>query len=212
MADVKVCGLKDRQSLKSTIEGGAQMVGLNFYSSSPRSVSPEQARPLAQEAQRAGVVPVGLFVDATLQEIAQVLETVPLEGIQLHGAETPQQALEVRRATGLMVIKAVGVSCASDLEACTAFAAAVDYVLLDAHPPVGGLPGGNARSFEWGLVRQARLQMPWILAGGLTPENVTEAIACSGADFVDVSSGVEARRGVKDPAKIQAFLRHAHGV
>jgi phosphoribosylanthranilate isomerase len=141
-----------------------------------------------------------------------VLSALPLDLVQLHGAETPERCAAVRARFGLPVMKALGVASPSDLDALATFAPAVDRFLLDAKPPAEAeLPGGNAAAFDWRLVRDRDVPRPWLLAGGLTPDNVAQAIAESGAPGVDVSSGVEKARGVKDPALVRAFVAAAKG-
>jgi phosphoribosylanthranilate isomerase len=150
---------------------------------------------------------VGLFVDPTDDQIAAVLAALPLDLIQLHGEETPARCAAVRARFGLPVMKALGIAAASDLDALADYAPAVDRFLLDAKAPPGApLPGGNAAAFDWTLTAGRVIPRPWLLAGGLTPLNVAAAIAASGAPGVDVSSGVEKARGVKDPALIAAFI------
>jgi phosphoribosylanthranilate isomerase len=146
-------------------------------------------------------------VDPTEDEIAAVLAALPLDVIQLHGEETPARCAAIRARFGLPVMKALGIASAADLDALADYAPVVDRFLLDAKAPPGApLPGGNAAPFDWTLTAGRAIPRPWLLAGGLTPENVGQAIAVSGAPGVDVSSGVERARGVKDPARIAAFV------
>ncbi|BDG70164.1 hypothetical protein Rmf_00930 [Roseomonas fluvialis] len=153
-----------------------------------------------------------MFVDATDDAIAAVLAAVPLDILQLQGAETPERAAALRARFGLPVMKALGIGVAEDFAAVDAFAPVVDWFLFDAKPPPGAaLPGGNAAPFEWRLLAGRVIPKPWLLAGGLTAANVAEAIRTAGAPGVDVSSGVERARGVKDPALIRAFITAARG-
>ncbi|MDW8398920.1 MAG: phosphoribosylanthranilate isomerase, partial [Acetobacteraceae bacterium] len=153
---------------------------------------------------------VGLFVDAPEEQIAAVLAACPLDMLQLHGAEPPGRVAALRARFGLPMIKAIGVGAAEDLDAARAYAEAADMLLLDARPPPGAdRPGGHARPLDWRLLAGARLPLPWLLAGGLSPANVAEAIATAGAPGVDVSSGVESAPGIKDPAKVAAFVAAA---
>ena len=209
---VKICGLRDRVGLDAAVAAGAEFIGLNFFPPSPRFVSPEQAGALIAGLPATGPVPVGLFVDASDETIAATLAAAPLRMLQLHGSETPERAAAIRTRFGLPVMKVLGVASVDDLGPVAAFAPVVDRFLFDAKPPPGGpLPGGNAQPFEWRLLAGRAVPRPWLLAGGLTPANVAEAVATAGAPGVDVSSGVERSRGVKDAALIRAFIAAAKG-
>jgi phosphoribosylanthranilate isomerase len=208
---VKICGVNSAAALDAAVAGRADMIGLVFYPPSPRAVSPAQAAELSARYP-GGPERVGLFVDPTDDEVAAVLAALPLDLIQLHGAEDPARCAAIRARFGLPVMKAIGIAAPEDLAALDRYAPAVDRFLLDAKPPVGAeLPGGNAAAFDWRLTAGRAIPRPWLLAGGLTPENVAEAVRQSGAPGVDVSSGVERARGVKDPARIAAFLAAAKG-
>lgn len=204
----KICGLKTAETVQAAIDGGAGLIGFNFYARSPRAIAPSTARALG------GLVPervkkVGLFVDDDDVRIAEILSGCELDVLQLHGHETPERAAEIRAKFAKPVIKAIPVSGAEDLAAAAGYAPVVDYLMFDAKPPksmAGALPGGNALSFDWTLLGGHRFAKPWLLAGGLTPENVAEAVRVTGAAIVDVSSGVEDRPGEKNPSKIKAFL------
>jgi phosphoribosylanthranilate isomerase len=209
VTQVKICGLNDAAGYDAAVSAGADFVGFVFYPPSPRAVSPAQAAALAARAQ-GGPRRVGLLVDATDAEITAILAAVPLDILQLHGEETPARAAELRQRFGLPVMKALGIAVSADLAQLDAYAPVVDMFLLDAKPPPGAsLPGGNAASFDWTLLAGRMIPRPWLLAGGLTPDNLGQAIALSGAPGVDVSSGVERARGVKDPARIRAFIQAA---
>lgn len=209
--EVKICGIRDAEGMDAAVAGGADFVGFVFFPPSPRCVAPADARALSAR-HAGGPVRVGLFVDPSDDLLAATLAAVPLGLIQLHGEESPERAAAIRARFGLPVMKAIGVGEAADLDAVAAFAPVVDRFLFDARPPPGGpLPGGNAQPFEWRLMAGRAIPRPWLLAGGLTPGNVTEAIATAGAPGVDVSSGVERARGVKDAALVAAFLRAAKG-
>ena len=209
MTQVKICGLNDAAGFDAAVAAAADMVGFVFYPPSPRAVTPAQAAALSAR-HAGGPLRVGLLVNATDAEIAAILAALPLDLLQLHGEETPARAAELRQRFGLPVMKALGIAEAADLAQLDAFAPVVDRFLLDAKPPPGAsLPGGNAASFDWTLLAGRSLPRPWLLAGGLTVENVGQAIALSGAPGVDVSSGVERGRGVKDPARIAAFIQAA---
>jgi phosphoribosylanthranilate isomerase len=203
---VKICGVNDRSAMEAAAGAGADLVGFVFFPPSPRAVTPEQAAAIALP----GPGKAGLFVDPADDEIAAVLAALPLDLIQLHGEETPQRCAEVRARFGRPVMKALGIASREDLGKLARYAPAVDRFLLDAKAPPGApLPGGNAAPFDWTLTAGVAVPRPWLLAGGLTPDNVAEAIAVSGAPGVDVSSGVEKARGVKDPGRIRAFVAAA---
>jgi phosphoribosylanthranilate isomerase len=206
---VKICGVNDAAGFDAAVAAGADMLGFVFYPPSPRAVTPAQAAALSAR-QAGGPLRVGLFVDAGDALIAEVLAALPLDLLQLHGAEDPARCVALRARFGLPVMKAHGVATAEDLAALEAFAPVVDRFLLDARPPPGAsLPGGNAAAFDWRVTAGRAIPRPWLLAGGLTPGNVAEAIRVSGAPGVDVSSGVERARGVKDPALVAAFVAAA---
>ena len=208
---VKICGVNSPFALDAAVSAGADMLGFVFFPPSPRALSPTDAAALARlgtaEAER-----VGLFVDPDDATIEAVLSALPLDVIQLHGSETPERCTAIRASFGRPVMKALGVASPSDLDALSAYAPCVDRFLLDAKPPAGAeLPGGNAAAFDWRLLSGRAVPRPWLLAGGLTPGNVAQAVGESGAPGVDVSSGVEKPRGVKDTALIRAFVAAAKG-
>lgn len=206
---VKICGLRDVASLKAAVDAGASYVGLVFFPKSPRNVSIDEATVIAQ-AVPPGVAKVALVVDADNALLDQITAKVPLDILQLHGHETPERVSEIRTRYGLPVMKAVGVADESDLAALDTYAQVADQILVDAKPPKdANLPGGNGLSFDWRLIAGRRWPVPWMLAGGLTPQTVGEAIALTGAAQVDVSSGVESAPGVKDAARIAAFCAAA---
>lgn len=206
---VKICGVRDREVLESAVDGGAAAVGFAFVAGSPREVSPEDAARLSPHVPPA-VFKVGLFVDAEDEAIGLAVEAAGLDVLQLHGRETPERAAEVRRRFGREVWKALPVAEPADVSAAFAFEEAVDRILFDSRPPAGAhLPGGNARAFDWSLLASSLPKLPWLLSGGLTAGNLAEAVRTSGARTVDVSSGVERSRGVKDPELVRAFLEKA---
>lgn len=206
---VKICGLREAVQVRAAVDAGAAYVGFVFFPKSPRNLSAAQAAALAAEVPP-GVAKVGLTVDMDDAGIDALLAAVPLDILQLHGHETPGRVAEVRARYGLPVMKAVGVASADDLPALDAYARVADQILVDAKPPKGAdLPGGNGLAFDWRLIAGRRWPCPWMLAGGLTPGNVAEAIRLTGARQVDVSSGVESAPGVKDVALIRAFLAAA---
>ena len=206
---VKICGVRDREVLESAVDGGATAVGFAFVAGSPREVSPEDAARLAPHVPPT-VLKVGLFVDAGDEAIGAAVEASGLDALQLHGGETPERAAEVRRRFGCQVWKVLPVSERADVSAAFAFEDVADRLLFDSRPPAGApLPGGNARAFDWSLLAAPLPNLPWLLSGGLTAGNVEEAVRISGARAVDVSSGVERSRGVKDPELVRAFLEKA---
>lgn len=200
---VKICGINSPDAFDTTIEAGADWLGFNFFPPSPRFVTP--ARAAALSARRpGGAHRVGLFVDPTAEVIAEVLAALRLDVLQLYG---PVDVPALRDRFGLPVWRAVGIDTAADLPRDSGGA---DGLLLEAKPPPEATrPGGNAAVFDWSLLRGWTSPVPWMLAGGLTPANVGQAIRATGATAVDVSSGVESRRGVKDPALIRAFVANA---
>ncbi len=203
---VKICGLKTHDSVTAAVEAGAAYLGFNFVERSKRYVSPETARDLAFDVPP-GVAKVALVLDASDAELDAITATVPLDMLQLHGEEAADRVAQVKARYGLPVMKAVGIADESDLATLDVFGAVADQLLVDTKPPKDGdLPGGTGLSFDWRLIANRRWPVPWMLAGGLTPGNVGEAIALTGAKQVDVASGVESAPGVKDPALIRAFL------
>ena len=208
---VKICGLSRPEHVEAAARGGAAYVGFVFFPKSPRDITLDAARELAVTVPP-GVAKVALTVNASDAELDALTGTVPIDMLQLHGGESPARVAEIRARYGLPVMKALGVAEEADLEKVAEYAPVVDQVLIDAKPPKGGeLPGGNGLAFDWRLVTGRRWPVPWMLAGGLTPENVAEAIALTGAAQVDVSSGVETVPGQKDSGLITAFLTTAHG-
>ncbi len=208
---VKICGLSDRAGLDAAVAAGARYVGFVFFARSPRAVTVEQAAELAVEVPP-GIAKVALVVDADDAMLDEIVARVPLDMLQLHGRETPERVTEIRARHGLPVMKAVGVASEADLPALDAYAAVADQLLVDAKAPKDApLPGGNGLAFDWRLIAGRRGPVPWMLAGGLTPDNLAEAVARTGARQLDVSSGVESAPGVKDAARIRAFLDAARG-
>lgn len=204
---VKICGLTTEKDVVAAADAGATYVGFVFFSASPRNITIEQASNVIL-ATPVGVAKVGLFVNPSDRELEATLLQVPLDFLQLHGDETPKRVREIRERFGLPVIKSVGISTQQDVMQISAFEAFADQILCDAKPkPGAAIPGGAGTVFEWRLMAGRNWIRPWLLAGGLTPENVAKAIRESGACQVDVSSGVESKRGVKAPEKIRAFCQ-----
>ena len=209
MAQVKICGLRRPEHIEAAADAGARYVGLVFFPKSPRAVSADEAAALALHVP-VGMARVGLFVDPDDAILDAVLGKVPLDIIQLHGSEGPDRVAQVKALTGLPVMKSVGLSGPADLPALTDYGLVADMLLVDAKPPQDAvLPGGNGLSFDWRLLVGRKWLRPWMLAGGLTPQNVAEAIRLTGAPAVDVSSGVETEPGVKDEGLIRAFVAAA---
>lgn len=202
---LKICGLTDPADIPAAILAGGRYVGFVFFPRSPRHLDLAVAAAMAASVPE-GICKVALTVDATDAEIDTILGRVPLDMLQLHGRETPDRVAEVRERFGLPVMKAVGIADEGDLPALDAHQRAADQVLVDAKAPKGAaLPGGNGLPFDWRLIAGRRWPVPWMLAGGLTPQNVAEAVRLTGARQVDVSSGVESAPGVKDAARMRAF-------
>lgn len=211
---VKICGVNSREALDAAVTGGAAFVGFVFYARSPRYLTVPQATALAAATPKT-VQRVGLFVDADDATIEAVLKEAPLELLQFHGAETPARCRGAKARFGVPVMKAIKIGGPDDLDQAAPFFGAADRLLFDAKTPpsmTNALPGGNAVSFDWTLLAGAKLPLPWMLSGGLTPDNVAEAVRVSGARAVDVSSGVESAPGHKDPARIAAFLAAVRGL
>ncbi|WP_313350788.1 phosphoribosylanthranilate isomerase [Paracoccus sp. (in: a-proteobacteria)] len=206
---VKICGLTEATGLSAAVEAGARYVGFVFFPRSPRNVTPETAAGLAVQVPL-GVAKVGLFVNPDDAALEAVLSRVPLDIIQLHGSESPDRVAEVKSRFGLPVMKAVGISEPQDLDALWDYGLVADMLLIDAKPPQNAtLPGGNGLAFDWRLLAGRQILKPWLLAGGLTPANVAEAIRLTRAPGVDVSSGVESAPGIKDPARVRDFIARA---
>jgi phosphoribosylanthranilate isomerase len=211
---IKICGLSTRESLEAALDAGADMVGFVFHPKSPRNVSLDQAAALrAHVAERARVV--ALVVDAADAQLAAIRAVVQPDMFQFHGRETFERIREVRAILGLPVMKAIGVASAADLAPLSGYAGVADTLLLDAKPPAdAAYPGGHGKTFDWQVLCSLPPSLPFMLSGGLTPENLGAAIrtvrgmglALAG---VDVSSGVESAPGVKDTAKIRAFIASA---
>ncbi|MBG0809102.1 phosphoribosylanthranilate isomerase [Methylosinus sp. H3A] len=205
---VKICGLSTSPTLEATIAAGADMAGFVFFEKSPRHVSLETARALGRAAQDR-IRKVALCVDADDSTLDAIVAALAPDLLQLHGAETPERVAAVKASFGLPVIKAVGVATAEDVARAAAFREAADILLFDAKPaPNAAVPGGAGTVFDWELMRGYG-GGDWMLSGGLDPANVAEALRRTAAPAVDVSSGVESARGVKDEAKIAVFVAAA---
>ena len=204
---VKICGLATVDDVRACADAGANYMGLVFFEKSPRNITIPAARELALAAPL-GLAKVALVVNPSDAELDAITGTVPLDMLQLHGRETPERVAEVKARYGLPVMKAVGIADGDDLPKLESYFGVADQILVDAKPPKGGeLPGGNGLSFDWRLIAGRRWPCPWMLAGGLTPENVAEAVKMTGAKQVDVSSGVEDAPGQKNAKLIQKFVQ-----
>jgi phosphoribosylanthranilate isomerase len=207
---VKICGLRTPAEVTAVARAGAAYAGFVFFAKSPRNVTLPEAR-LAALAAPPGLAKVALTVDADDATLDAIVEAVPLDFLQLHGHESPDRVAQVRARYGLPVMKAIGLADEGDLPAIFEYSTVADQILIDAKPPRGAdLPGGNGLAFDWRLLAGRRWLRPWMLAGGLTAENVAEAVRLTGARQVDVSSGVESAPGVKDAARIAAFVAAAN--
>lgn len=206
MAGTKICGLSTPDTVQAALDGGAAFLGFNFFPASPRFIAPEAAACLTPPVRGKATI-VAVTVDPDDDLVDRLMATLRPDLIQLHGKETPSRAREVAARAGVGVIKALPVSEASDIDAAMAFETVVEHLMFDAKPPPDAtMPGGLGASFDWTLLAGRRFARPWLLAGGLDPWNVGEALRQSGAPFADVSSGVERGPGIKDPGLISAFL------
>ena len=206
---VKICGINSAEAADTAARGGADFVGLMFHPKSPRHVTAEAARSLAQRL-RGRVRIVGVIVDPRDEDILHVMSNAVPDFLQLHGSESPARVSEIREKFGIPVIKVLPVAEASDFAALPAYEEAADMLMFDAKPPANAdRTGGHGVAFDWQLLRSRTISRPWLLAGGLTSENVARAIAASNAPGVDVSSGVETSPGVKSPEMIQSFIASA---
>jgi phosphoribosylanthranilate isomerase len=209
--EVKICGLRSEAALDAALAGGADYVGFVFYAKSPRNISPEQARLLAARARGKAKI-VALLVDPDDAQLDAVVEAVAPDIIQLHGSESPARVSEVAARSRRPVMKAIAVATADDVQAASAYAGHAQRILFDAKPLAGApgaLPGGNGIAFDWQALKGHDAGIDFMLAGGLTPGNVAEAVRLTGAPAVDVSSGVESGPGEKDVALIGRFLQAA---
>lgn len=205
---VKICGLTTPEGVEAAASAGAAYLGFNFFPPSPRAVSLD-ALPALAAAAPPGVIRVALTVDAD-DALIDAIGAAGIDMHQLHGAESPERVAAVRARSGLPVMKVIGVRDADDLGEIARYETVADQILVDTKPPEGASrPGGNALAFDWHLIAGRQWAVPWMLAGGLTPENVAEAVRLTGAVQVDVATGVESAPGVKDPALIAAFIRAA---
>ena len=190
---VKICGVDRQETVETSVDAGASMIGLVFYEKSPRFLNLTRATSITQNIPKS-VKKVGLFVDPTNREISEVIENVKIDTLQLHGNESPERVRDIKDFTGLSIIKVIKVRTLQDLNLFKAFVDIADNFLFDAKVNIeknSNLPGGNAISFDWKVLSGVKIPKPWILAGGLDKNNVSEAIKITNAKAVDVSTGVE---------------------
>lgn len=206
---VKICGLKEPRHVMAASNAGARYLGFVFFPKSPRHVSLLDAAALMVDVP-IGIAKVALTVNADDATLDQIVRETTVDMLQLHGSESPQRVAEVKARFGLPVMKAIGIAGPDDVAQIDLYAPVADQLLIDAKAPKGAdLPGGNGITFDWRLVQRKYWPCPWMLAGGLTPENVAEAARLTGAKQVDVSSGVETAPGIKDERLIAAFCAAA---
>ena len=210
---VKICGLTREADMLAVAKAGVSYAGLVFFAKSPRNLGLAQARDLALAAPP-GLAKVALTVDADDDMLDAILHEVPLDMLQLHGRETPQRVSALKARYGLPVMKALGIADAEDLHKIDLYAGVADQLLIDAKPPTGSaLPGGNGLAFDWRLLQARKYwALPWVLAGGLSAQNVAQAVQLTGARQVDLSSGVESAPGLKDADQIAAFMQAVQGL
>ncbi|MEM6277274.1 MAG: phosphoribosylanthranilate isomerase [Pseudomonadota bacterium] len=202
---MKFCGLTRPEDIVAAAQAGAAYIGFNFFPKSPRYVTPKEAAKLA-EITPEGITKVALVVNPTDALLTELVETVPLDLIQLHGTEPPARVVAVKALTSLPVMKVLGVAGADDVARIAEYETVADQILVDAKPPKDAvLPGGNGVAFDWHLLEDRDWKTPWMLAGGLTSANVAEAVRQTGATQVDLASGIESAPGVKDAGLMQAF-------
>lgn len=201
---IKICGIASPAALDAVIAARADHAGLVFFPPSPRNVTLADAAALGARAS-GRIGRVGLFVDADDALLGEAVAAASLDAIQLHGKEPPERAAQLRARFGIPVWKALSIASADDVAKAAAYVGAVDLVLFDAKTPKGALPGGMGLSFDWSLLSAWKAPCAWGLAGGLSANNVAEAVRRTGAPLVDASSGVESAPGVKDAGKIAAF-------
>lgn len=210
---VKICGITSTEAADAAVRAGADLAGLVFHPRSPRNLQPAQAAALASRLRGRLKLAVLLPPDPTDDALATALAAVKPDFVQLHGSEMPERVVAVRAKFGVAVIKSIAVAEAADLDKTAQFEDCVDLLMFDAKPPTGAdREGGHGRIFDWQLLRGRKFRRPWLLAGGLDPQNVARAIRSSEAPGVDVSSGVEDSPGHKDAALIAQFVANARSV
>jgi phosphoribosylanthranilate isomerase len=205
MTSIKICGIKTPDILSAVAQAGGRFAGFVFVPQSPRFVHPEQARLLARQLPT-GLRSVGLFQNPSDEDLANILGTVPLDFIQLHGNESPERVQSIASRFHLPIIKAFALSHAEDIKQIVPYLSVIDWILFDAKAPAtSDISGGNGVAFDWTILKDKKFAKPWMLSGGLTTENIADALSILTPDAVDVSSGVESSRGIKDAQKIYDF-------
>lgn len=205
--EAKICGIKAREALTAALDGGADYVGFVFFGPSPRHLDIAAARSLAEQARGAAKI-VALTVDAGDAVLAEIVKEIAPDFLQLHGSETPGRVAEVKKKFGRKIIKAIPVRTSEDAALAKAYTKVADLILFDAKAPASATrPGGHGRAFDWTVLDAVSRDMPFMLSGGLTPDNVQEAMRATCPQSVDVSSGVETAPGVKDADLIRRFLQ-----
>jgi phosphoribosylanthranilate isomerase len=208
---VKICGINSADAADAAVRAGADMVGLVFHAKSPRNLRPEQAAMLASRL-RGKLRLVVLVSDPSDETLQAAVSAVKPEFIQLHGSETPDRVGDIRLRFGAHIIKVIGVADSSDILSAARYEACADMLLFDAKAPAGAeREGGHGSAFDWQILRGRSFARPWLLAGGLNPDNVVRAIRASAAPGVDASSGVETAPGKKNPELIAQFVANARG-
>ncbi|MDJ0930401.1 phosphoribosylanthranilate isomerase [Breoghania sp.] len=203
---IKICGLSTADTMKTALDTGADLVGLVFFPKSPRHVFFDTARELADMARGKAEI-VALTADADDALLTEITDKINPDWLQLHGSETPERMREIRNRFATPVMKALGIREHGDLDAIERYAGIADRILFDSKPPKGAtVPGGSGKRFDWHLLESLDLDTTFMLSGGLDAGNVADALEITGAGAVDVSSGVEAARGVKDPVLIRTFI------
>lgn len=208
---IKFCGLNDKASVEKASELNVEFAGFVFNAESPRSVSPELAQELA-DMLPAKTKKVAVTVNMTDEMLGYVLADFHPDYLQLHGDETPERAKDIKRSTGCKIIRAIKLKSKDDLKKAKFYEDIASILLFDAAPPEGAPAGGNGVSFDWEWLKGFETPLPWFLSGGLNVDNVAEAVMKSGARRVDVSSGIEGMKGVKDPAKMEAFAEAVRAI
>jgi phosphoribosylanthranilate isomerase len=213
--EVKICGICDREHLKVALDAGADYIGFVFVPDSVRYITPKDAAALvseyAGEIRPKGRKVVAVMADPDNQQLAEVLSGLSPDVVQLHGNESRERVREIGGLYDIRIMKAIAVESKADIQKAQDFVGYADLLLFDAKAP-NGPNGGTGRSFDWDLLRDMKITLPWFLSGGLDADNVAEAIATTGAKRVDVSSGVESSRGQKDARLIEGFIKAAKNI
>ncbi len=203
---IKICGITTPETLQSAVDNGARFIGFVFFDKSPRNIAPADAAELSRMLP-AGVRAVGLFVDPSQERLTEILGAVPLDMIQLHGSETPQRVAEIKEQFHMPIIKAFNIEEPDTLNRVTQYNDYVDWFIFDAPAPNPDIPGGSGEVFDWGMLIDKTFDKPWMLSGGLNANNVQQALETLTPDGVDVSSGVESAKGIKDTQRIEKFIK-----